>query len=312
MPFTNDITLGGRFMGLFVGVNGTGKTIAAASFPGQGLILDWDGRVDPVKLFYPEKRVEYHTIGLEGDTRPGVLGFTEGMKKIEDLQDRCPYDWVAFDSYTSYSAVAILHQMGVHSADVKRTKGGLAIPDWDEYKGETGVMLQILEILKILPCHVIVTAHPVSSAKTTKQTGSTNDILASMIKGSSLATYGWKTVSILPNYFNEMYYFYNEASNQIGQKVDRKIQTVAAGEIVAKTALPLPPTMDVTDKPFYNVLQAHLQNHAVKVETKRKEREAALAQATASQSPSINQGRQAEDLGGYSTGSRGGTTLAGT
>lgn len=279
MPFTNDIVLGGRFMGLFVGVNGTGKTIAGASFPGDGLILDFDGRVDPVKLFYPKKRVEYFTIGLEGDTRPGVIGFLAGTKKIEDLQDRCPYDWVMLDSYTSYSAVAILHQMGLHANDVKRTKGGLPIPDWDEYKGETGVMLQILEILKILPCHVIVTAHPVQAAKTTKQGGSTNDVLASMIKGSSLATYGWKTVSILPNYFNEMYHFYNEASNQLGQKVDRKIQTVAAGEIVAKTALPLPATMNVTDKPFYDVLQAHLKDYEVKIEAKRQAQIAQLAAA---------------------------------
>jgi hypothetical protein len=257
-------------MGLFVGQNGTGKTIAAASFPGDGYIFDFDGRVDPVRLFYPSKQVEYNTIGLGGDTRPGSLGFMEGMEKLEKLQDNCPYDWVCWDSYTSYSATSILYQMGVREpGDLKMTKGGLPIPDWDEFKGETAVMLKVVEILKSLPCHVIVTAHPVQAAKTTKQGGTTNEVLASMVKGSSIATYGWKTPSILPNYFNEMYYFYNDVTSQLGQKVSRRIQTVSSGEIVAKTALPLPPTIDVTDKPFFGVMQAILKEHEVKINEKK-------------------------------------------
>lgn len=265
-PMTSAIELGGRLMSLYVGVNGSGKTIASV-YPGAGLILDFDGRVAPVRHFYPNRNdIEYWTIGLDGDSRKDVLGFTDGIKKIEDLQDRCPYDWVSMDSYTSYSAVAVLHQMGMRAGDVKKTKGGLPIPDWDEYKGETGVMLQILEILKILPCHVIVTAHPIQAAKTTKQGGSTNDVLASMVKGSSLASYGWKTVSILPNYFNEMYYFFTEVTNQVAQGVTRKVQTVSAGEIVAKTALPLPHVMDITDKPLFGVIQAHLKAYQIKLD----------------------------------------------
>jgi hypothetical protein len=267
-PKTCDIELGGRFMGLFVGLNGSGKTIAGASWPGEGLILDWDGRVAPVRHFYPNRRdIEYWTIGLDG-ARNDVLGFTDGIKKIEDLQDRCPYDWILFDSYTTYSATSVIHQMGMHDHDVKRTKGGLPIPDWDEYKGETGVMLQILEVLKILPCNVIVTAHPIQAAKTTKQGGSANDVLASMIKGSSIASYGWKTPSLLPNYFNEMYYFYAEASTQVGQINRRFCQTVSAGEIVCKTALPLPPVMEITNAPLYKVIQHHLKEYEIKLQEK--------------------------------------------
>lgn len=268
-PKTSDIELGGRFMGLFVGANGSGKTIAAASFPGEGLILDFDGRVAPVRYFYPKRTdIEYWTIGLDSRSRSDVIGFTDGCKKIEDLQQRCPYDWIAFDSYTSYSAVAVLHQMGLHAEDVRRTKGGLPIPDWDEYKGETGVMLQMLEILKILPCNIIITAHPVYAAKTTKQGGTTNEVLASMVKGSSIASYGWKTPSLLPNYFNEMYYFFVDAPRSAGIEVKRIVQTVSAGEIVCKTALPLPAIIDITNQPFYNVMQMHLKNYEIKLQEK--------------------------------------------
>jgi AAA domain len=273
MPKTSDIVLGGRFMGLFVGANGTGKTIAAASWPGNTLFLDFDGRMAPVRFFYPKRTdIEYWTVGLDGTQRPDVIGFTDFCKKVEDLQDRCPYDTVVLDSYTAYSAVAVLHQMGVHDKDVKRTKGGLPIPDWDEYKGETGVMLQILEVAKILPCNFIMTAHPVSKAQAQKQGGSTNDVLASMIKQSTLATYGWKTVSFLPNYFNEIYYFYNETATQPGQPLRRSVQTVAVGEVLAKTALPLPPTMETANLPFFNVLQAHLKDYEIKLQEKAKEK----------------------------------------
>jgi hypothetical protein len=269
MPFTSDIVLGGRFMGLFVGANGTGKTIAAASWPGSTLILDFDGRVAPVRHFYPDRKdIEYWTIGLEGGTRRDVVGFKEFISKFEDFQDSCPYDNIIFDSYTAFSATAVFHQMGYRDSDVKRTKGGLAIPDWDEYKGETGVMLQILEIAKILPCNFICTAHPVSKAKTTKQGGSVNDVLASMVKGTTFATYGWKTDSFLPNYFNEIYHFWADASPQVGQSITRKAQTVSAGEITAKTALPLPMTIDFSGKPFFPIFQNILKAYDIKMQEK--------------------------------------------
>jgi hypothetical protein len=243
-------------MGLFVGPNGSGKTIAAASFPGPIMVWDFDGRIEPIKAFYPKRDdIEYWTVGLDGDTRSDVIGFTDWTKRFEDLQDSCPYSTIIMDSYTAYSATACFHQMGLHAGDVKRTKGGLAIPDWDEYKGETGVMLQTLEIAKILPCHFICTAHPISKARTTKQGGSTNEVLASMVRASTLATYGWKTDSFLPNYFNEIYYFYTDVTSQVAQPNSYKIQTVSAGEIVGKTALGLPHTIDVTSRPFYPILQ---------------------------------------------------------
>lgn len=258
MPFIHQKTIGGRFMGLFVGTNGSGKTVAIGSMPGPILIFDFDGRVDPLINFYPKRNdIEYYTVGLTENTRRDVIGFSEFCTKFEALQDRCDYATVAIDSYTMYSTVAVLHQMGLRDPkDLKMTKGGLPIPDWDEYKGETGVAVQIMEVAKIIPAHFIMTAHPVSSAKTTKQGGSTNEVLASMVKGSSLATYGWKTVSILPNYFNEMYYFDSNASSQVGQPVRRTVQTVSAGEIVAKSALSLPATFDISGVPFWPVLQA--------------------------------------------------------
>lgn len=271
MPKTSSIVLGGRFMGLFYGPNGGGKTIAAASWPGPVKIYDFDGRVAPVKHFYPNREdIDYITVGVgRSSTRRDVISFKEFTDEFEKLQDSCPYETVVIDSYTSFSACAIYYQMGINE-EVKLTKGGLPIPSWDEFKGETGTMLQILEICKILPCNVIVTAHPVSRAQTTKSTGSSSDILASMVKATTLATYGWKTESFLPNYFNEMYYMHADAYSQVGQEPKRLCQTVASGEIVAKTALPLPPVMEYTGKQLYSVIQKHLDAHNLKLQEGKK------------------------------------------
>lgn len=273
-PKTSDIVLGGRFMGLFIGVNGSGKTIAAASFPGDGLIIDFDGRVDPVKYFYPNRTdIDYWTVGLKGDNRRGAIDFTDALKMIEDFQDNCPYDWIVFDSYTSYSATAVFYQMGIRDAKtLKRTLGGLPIPDWDEYKGETSTMMQILEVLKILPCNVIVTGHPIFSAKTLKQGGTTNETLGSMVKASSLSSYGWKTQSFLPNYFNEIHYFYTDVANQPGRDNRYMVRTQSMGEIVAKTALPLPAAFEITGKPYYDVVQTILKGYNLELQRKNEAR----------------------------------------
>ena len=148
MPRTIDKKLGGRFMGLFYGPNGSGKTIAAASFPGPVMIWDFDGRVDPITAFYPKRDdISYWTIGLDGDARSDVLGFTEFCDRFTALQNNCPYSTIVIDSYTMYSAVAIWHQMGMRKKyELKMTKGVLPIPDLDEFKGETAVFLKILEI----------------------------------------------------------------------------------------------------------------------------------------------------------------------
>jgi hypothetical protein len=157
--------------------------------------------------------------------------------------------------------------------DLKMTKGGLPIPDWDEFKGETGVAVKILEVAKIIPAHFVMTAHPVSRAQTTKQGASTNETLASMIKATTLATYGWKTPSLLPCYVREMYYFYTDATPQVGQDVKRYVQTVSAGEIIAKSALGLPNRFEITNRPLWQELEALIKERKTKIEQIRKELE---------------------------------------
>jgi selenophosphate synthase len=76
-----------------------------------------------------------------------------------------------------------------------------------------------------------------------------------------------------------MYYFFTEVSGQVAQGVTRKVQTVSAGEIVAKTALPLPAVMDITGLPLFGVIQAHVKKYQVNLDLKREEAEKLAAKA---------------------------------
>ena len=168
MPSTFDIQLGGRIMALFISDNGSGKTVAAASFPGPIHFWDFDGRMQPVKLFYPDRRdITYDTVGIEeirpSGAYPGCISFMDFAKRFEDLQDRCPYNTIVVDSITALTATSVGFQLGIKSREGKGKKlsSGIQVPSWDEFNGETSVVQQILDDAKVLPCNVIFTAHPV-------------------------------------------------------------------------------------------------------------------------------------------------------
>lgn len=275
MANIRDRKLGGLFRGLFVGVTGVGKTIAAGSFPGPIMFYDFDDRIEPLRKFYPQRDdIEYKTV-VAGDVRQrrDAINFKDWCKEFENLQDRCDYETVVIDSFTSLSNCSIQYQMGIND-EPKLSKGGIEIPFMDEYKGETQVASQIVEVMKNLPCHVIFTAHPINKLRL-ESPGQ----LESMRQYQSIVAHGTKTPSIIPNYFNEMHYFYTKGGTQMGQEPSRWVCTIQQGDILAKTALPLPPVFEVTNAPYFGVVQNFLKKHDLTLETKRQEKAAREAKA---------------------------------
>ena len=270
MPSTYDIVLGGRIMALFISDNGNGKTVAAASFPGPIKFYDFDGRMQPVKLFYPNRKdIDYDIVGIEeqrptGDY-PGCIGFMQFAKQFEELQDRCPWATVVVDSFTALTAVAVGFQLGIKAREGKGKKlsSGIQVPSWDEFNGEASVVQQILDVAKILPCNMIFTAHPVDKSI---DTGGT------LKKARSIAAYGTKTPSLVPIYFNEIYQFGIEPPSAPDQPAQRFVLTQPTGKDMAKTALPLPPRIDITNKPLYPILKEICAKHNLKLEARAEER----------------------------------------
>ena len=264
MPKTSQITLGGRFTGLFIGSQGTGKTVAAASFPGPIMFYDFDGRMEPVKRYYPTRDdIEYKVVGAYPAPRGryDVIDFKQFCEEFEALQDRCDYATVVIDSITSYTATVVRWQLNRKAAGKgKRLANFINVPTWDEFNGECQAVIETIELSKILPCHIIFTAHPVD--KTEVIIGGGEDGKDLVRKSQSITAFGNKTPSFVPNYFNEIYSFTKEGG---GLGLDYIVTTQASDKTLCKTALPLPPRMSIKNEKFFKRINDKLEEHQLEL-----------------------------------------------
>lgn len=267
MPNISEIELGGRMMVMLKGEFKVGKTVAAASWPKPLHIYDFDGRMAPLKLMYPtETGITFTTVGARSMPSRRIISFREFCKDFEELQDRCPYATVVLDSFTSLSNTAITYQLELSSQMGKKgekigreTAAGFRIPGFDEYNGETTMLSQILDICKILPCHLLVTAHPITKTET---------IDGKVKRTRQIASYGQKIASIAPAYFDEVYHLHARPGVSSGDGVQRLANTITDGEDFAGTALPLPAQMEYTNKRLFNVIRESLEQYHIRLQEK--------------------------------------------
>lgn len=225
MPYTDEITREDKIMALLIGKPGSGKTLAGASFheAGPSEFIDFDGRMKPVNLYYPKARIHFSKFDVTNLE-------TFAYHYIPDLVKVCPYRNVQLAGITALSTVAISYQMFARRAGndpLKKTKGGLMVPSWDEFNGEAMIIGQVLDALKALPCNVFVEAHPVTRLDITKAE-----------KYTSLVAFGPKVESLIPGYFDEIWYFTSEIGIQ--GDISYVVYTKPSAEYpMAKTSLPL-------------------------------------------------------------------------
>jgi hypothetical protein len=253
---TSDISLDGRLMAMFVGGNGGGKSVAAASFPAPIKFFDFDGRMKPIKLFYPNADIDYVTVGSKSNGRLGIIDFYDFCKEFESLQDNCPWATVVIDSFTNLSNTAVTYQLmargGFHSFKGKKTTSGLPIPGFEEFNGETTSLSQILDIAKVLPCNIIFTAHPLVKVETIGENKSR--------RYTTISSYGTKIASFAPTMFDDIWLFERDGE---GQDQQRMVWT--AGRDMTKTALPLDPVYNITGRRLYPLIKTSVEAHNIKL-----------------------------------------------
>lgn len=227
------------FKGLFVGKNGGGKTLAASSFPKPMKIYDFDGRMAPlISLLSPAQKegISFTTVG--------VSGVNDFCREFMDFQSYNPYSTIVLDSLTSLSFTLMNYYLSLKGKGNKKEGklvGQTQVPTWDEINGETALTSQILDVAKVLKCHVIMTAHPVTKTVITGPGQSR--------KGSELVAFGNKLPSMVPNYFNEIYQFFIESgSDDNNNDIPRHIIYTRPNseEEMMKTALSIPRRIDIT------------------------------------------------------------------
>lgn len=250
---------------LLTGETGVGKTLVATSAPEPIFVFDYDGRMAPVIRFHKGRNIKYVTVTCDN--------FFEASEYLDRLVDNCPYATVILDSFTFFTIVAVAIQIQMRSgATGKKTKGGIEIPGFDEYNGETMAATTTLEALKQLPCHVIVTAHPVT--KTTMQGGKS-------LVSRTITSYGQKIASVAPGYFDEIYHIGIQSAIGPSDPVRRLLHTQHIGSDFARTALNLPGEIDITNR--FDVF-----DHIISLHNSREEADALITKLSSPTNPIMN------------------------
>lgn len=264
----SDIQLSENISILMKGPFGFGKTLAAASFALNGPVYlsYWDkkGPVELVSYFsrFGKKgakileNIEYDVYGSENAN--------EYLNKLIDMvKDGCRYTALINDSLTFMTASAV-HWSQNFGKDLKtKKKIKDVLPDWDEYKVETNLVSQCIDISRKIDATVIWTAHPMP---TTKIEGSGSSMRVTKV--NPLVSYGQKVAGMVPGSFTEIYHFSQKVDWGVNNTAIKRFiaHTEAVGDEFAKS--PLLGTyikeLDVTDRLFYEVWREAIETVKVK------------------------------------------------
>ncbi len=254
MPKASDLKPTSKASILLKSPFGFGKTIAACSMAVDGPIFlaYWDKK-EPIELlaYYkkhrPEvlKNIEYEVYGANNANE--FLNFL--IREYKNPQ----FYGIINDSVTFMTTGAVNWSMGFRDpkgGQKDKVSGGpKLIPDFDEYKVETSLVTQCLDICKELKSNTIWTAHPLPSLKVE---GSGNSIRVSTVK--NIVSYGQKVGAMVPGGFTEVYNLGLTTDYSVNPiKTKRVIITESIGEDFAKTSLGLPRELDITNKLFWEV-----------------------------------------------------------
>lgn len=222
-----------RFFGMFIGDPGTGKTIQACSFPGPVYVFDCDNRMRPVLNFHGSRTdITFDTYHRD---------YPKFARQLEYIYDKNPYKTVVVDSLTILSDMIILQS--IRSAGIGEDKerigkriGGVQVADIQDYNMESGALTQVMDALRGLRCHVILTAHLITTTETNLKT-------KKVTENRSVLTAGKKIGAKLPTFFDEIYGFYAEGSGAFKKYL---VNTQNNGLDMGKTSQLLDEDYDVT------------------------------------------------------------------
>jgi hypothetical protein len=253
----SNISLNGPYSFLFKSPFGFGKTLAAASFALEGPVyLSYWDKKSPIELqtYFTEKRFGSLAKKILDNIEYDVYDSSNAgdyLNKIIGFLDDCRYFAIINDSITFMTSSAVNWSLnfGKNQRVMKKMKD--VIPDFDQYKVETSLVSQCIDLSRKLPCHVIWTAHPLSGISVS---GSGASMVVS--KTNPIVSYGSKVASLVPGSFTEIYHFSQRSDFASGSTNKRYlVATEAIGDEFAKSPLlgDYVKEFDITNKLFYQV-----------------------------------------------------------
>lgn len=255
---------------LFKGSPAFGKTLAAASFALDG----------PVHLAYWDKKrpielMTYFTKARFGEKAEQILdnitfelygadNANEYLNFLIELVEDCRYFACINDSVTTMTASCVNWSLNFGSKGKVKKKIKDILPDFDEYKVETSIITNCMDLSKKLPCHVIWTAHPVPSIKV-EGSGSSMRVT----KTNPIVSYGSKVAGIIPGGFTEIYHFMQQANWSTDGANSKKFMCSleSMGDDYAKSPLlgNYYKELEFTNKLFYEVWKEAIRDSTEKL-----------------------------------------------
>lgn len=235
MPKTSEVKIGKKFFGLFVGPPGSGKDIAAASWPGPTYTIDLDKRIESVAAMFPNRLTdEYDQFSPDE--------FEKLWSKIQQIRSgNSPFKTYILSSLTALARMAINYSIGLRGGK-GLTKGVIQMTEVQDFNAESRVLSMVLDAFRgsNFKSNFILTAHLVET--NSKKLDGTDVIQQRVLTGG-------KTIGAeIPGYFNEIYLF-NKKQGFDG-KPEYKMTTMGqAAGIDTKTILSIPNEIDFTMKP---------------------------------------------------------------
>jgi hypothetical protein len=248
-------------LALFKGDSGTGKSVAALSYP-KPYVFDFDRKMPGIaRKHFPHKEIHY-------DTFEDIF---EVSDKLVDLMRDCPYETLITDSFTALTNLTIesvgkvkgesVPEMLQRVQDTKNKNRQLEMMPIDYYGGEDRFCNFFISQLKRLqaragnPKYVIVIAHVLT-------VDSAPDLKTKIVtRTRSIVSKGRKVAAWLPTEFDDMYIFGYEQGNAFAErgsadsKPKRVCITESYGEDAAKCSIRgLPSTLDFTDGSLYDCM----------------------------------------------------------
>jgi hypothetical protein len=253
MPSTLEEDEQNGLLALFKGEAGTGKTVAALSFPNI-YVFDFDRKMPSIaKKHYPGKDIHYDRFEttLEVDL------------KLSHLKNECPYETIIIDSYTGLGKLVQMQtawQKGEIGSAIFNLKRGKKRDTWDYYTNTVQYIGHFIDQIKLLhmrhglPRHVLITAHVI------RYEGAPDliheDKEEKVTEFRSILCQGRKSAAILPTEVDNMFIFglKKNADPFADQKYGYFCTTVSFGEDAAKCSWDFPEVIDITNEPLYGQL----------------------------------------------------------
>lgn len=237
---------------MFKGEPGLRKSTQAVSFPGPQYWFSWDRKMSGIMI--PQA-----LWGLMGRKPPHITvddydDWNAARKKLEELQVRCPYKTLVFDSLTSMADMTLRQtnklKYGVTRASgaaAGKLVGGIAVNEIEDYNAESSALQELIALSKDIciyhKVNVILIAHVVQ-AEYRNTVNNTTHVSRTII------TAGKRVAPKIPAYCGEVYHFNIKKGFEAG-KDSYSLLTTHTGDDFARTALPLPAEIVFGDEPLY-------------------------------------------------------------